>query len=147
MNVYVDGTFDLFHTGHLRFLEKAKSLGEKLIVGIISDENAATYKRKPVIPCIQRRQIVEALEIVDLVIEDCPFNIIESDFLDYYEIGTVVYGGDPSSKISGEDLGPWEPHYFSAIERGILRRVPYSADENSTTNIIKTIRSLNQVHW
>ena len=41
MTVFTKGTFDLIHAGHMRYLTKAKSLGDKLIVGVVSDESRA----------------------------------------------------------------------------------------------------------
>lgn len=66
--VFISGTWDLFHIGHLRILQKAKSLGDYLVVGVVTDEFAQTYKEKPVILYKQRREIVNGLECVDVVI-------------------------------------------------------------------------------
>ena len=49
MNIYIDGTFDLLHSGHYNFLEQAKKYGKKLIVGVISDKNVKSYKRYPIL--------------------------------------------------------------------------------------------------
>ena len=54
--VYCDGTFDLFHSGHIKFLETCKSFGDYLIVGIISDENVKSYKRYPVLKLKDRQK-------------------------------------------------------------------------------------------
>ena len=49
--VYIDGIFDLFHRGHLESLKQAKNIYEDcfLLVGVISDEEAKSYKREPII--------------------------------------------------------------------------------------------------
>jgi len=66
---YTTGVFDLFHIGHLRLLQKAKSRCDKLIVGVSTDELVGTYKNKrPVIPFEERIEIVSALRCVDEVI-------------------------------------------------------------------------------
>ena len=62
------GTFDLFHLGHLRILERAAALGDILIVGISSDE--LNYSKKKVYPTYSqqdRKEIVKALRCVDKV--------------------------------------------------------------------------------
>lgn len=65
---YTQGTYDLFHVGHLNLLENAKKQCEHLIVGINSDELVYMYKNKKVqIPEEQRARIVEALKVVDEV--------------------------------------------------------------------------------
>ena len=63
---YTQGTFDMFHIGHLNLLENAKKQCETLIVGVNSDELVRQYKKKtPVIPQNQRLRIVQAIRFVD----------------------------------------------------------------------------------
>jgi len=61
------GTFDLFHIGHLNLLRNLRSLGDKLIVGVSTDEFNALKGKKTVIPYEQRAAIVSALKYVDVV--------------------------------------------------------------------------------
>lgn len=66
---YAPGVFDLFHVGHLNLLRNAKSRCEYLIVGVLTDELVAYFKkRNPVIPYAQRAAIVSAIEYVDRVV-------------------------------------------------------------------------------
>jgi len=66
---YTQGTYDLFHIGHLNLLEHAKELCDFLIVGINSDELVKSYKNKNVHICAKdRARIVKALKVVDDVI-------------------------------------------------------------------------------
>ena len=66
---YTTGVFDLFHVGHLRLLNRAKSRCDRLIVGVSTDELVEEYKRKqPVIPFEERSEIVSALKCVDEVV-------------------------------------------------------------------------------
>jgi glycerol-3-phosphate cytidylyltransferase len=64
------GTFDLFHIGHLRILERARALGDRLVVGVSTDAFNAKKGKKSVIPFEHRRDIVAALRCVDLVIPE-----------------------------------------------------------------------------
>jgi glycerol-3-phosphate cytidylyltransferase len=60
------GTYDLFHIGHLKLLERASALGDYLVVGISTDKlNEAKKKRAPVYPQDDRRKIVSALRCVN----------------------------------------------------------------------------------
>ena len=66
---YTTGVFDLFHIGHLRLLQRAKSRCDRLIVGVSTDELVQSYKnKKPVIPFEERSEIVAALKCVDVVV-------------------------------------------------------------------------------
>lgn len=69
--VYTYGVFDLLHHGHLQELEKASKLGNKLIVGVFTDEVAANFKREPIIPQEQRRTLLAGLTCVsEAVLQD-----------------------------------------------------------------------------
>ena len=65
---YTCGVFDLFHVGHLNILKRAKSMCDRLIVGVSTDKCAQYKGRKPVIPYKQRAEIVRAIKYVDEVI-------------------------------------------------------------------------------
>jgi len=64
------GTYDLFHVGHLRLLERIKDIAEELIVAISTDEFNALKGKKCVIPFEDRKKIVAALKVVDHVIPE-----------------------------------------------------------------------------
>ena len=67
--VFANGCFDLFHVGHLRYLEGAAELGDVLVVAINSDRQARELKGedRPFIPENERAEIVAALKCVDFV--------------------------------------------------------------------------------
>ena len=67
--VFANGCFDVLHVGHVRYLAGARELGDLLVVGINSDEQVATQKGvgRPVLPEIERAEIVASLESVDYV--------------------------------------------------------------------------------
>lgn len=67
-SVVTFGTFDVFHVGHLRILERARALGDRLIVGVSSDALSMSKKgRAPVFPQDERMRLVAALRCVDAV--------------------------------------------------------------------------------
>ncbi|WP_297481036.1 adenylyltransferase/cytidyltransferase family protein [uncultured Photobacterium sp.] len=66
--VYVSGTFDLFHSNHLKMINYGRGLGSTLIVGVSTDELVDSYKKPPTIPFEERIAIVEGLKAPDVVI-------------------------------------------------------------------------------
>lgn len=65
---YTTGVFDLFHIGHLNLLRNAKSLCDKLVVGVTTDELVSYKNKRSVIPFEERLEIVRAIKYVDVVI-------------------------------------------------------------------------------
>ncbi len=103
--VFTNGCFDIIHAGHVDYLEKAKSLGDVLIVGLNSDESVRRIKGKdrPVNIQEHRKKVLEALKPVDLVVvfdEDTPERLIKQIKPD-----VLVKGGDWSiENIVGADF-------------------------------------------
>lgn len=136
--VYIDGIFDLFHRGHLESLKKAKSVSKDtyLIVGVISDELATSYKREPIITHSDRIEIIKALKIVDKVIENPPLEMT-SDFIKKYNIDLVVHG------FQNEEDWFKQMNFFKfLIEENKFKRIDYYQD-TSTTKIIEKIMNIN----
>jgi len=65
---YTSGVYDLFHVGHLNMLRNAKSLCDKLIVGVTTDELVNYKNKKAVIPFHERMEIVRHIKCVDAVV-------------------------------------------------------------------------------
>lgn len=68
--VFTNGCFDLLHVGHVRSLEQARSLGDRLIVGVNTDASVRRLKGEahPVVPGRQRAEVLAALACVDWVV-------------------------------------------------------------------------------
>jgi glycerol-3-phosphate cytidylyltransferase len=100
--VYIGGVWDVFHHGHLNILERCKALGGKLIVGVLTDDGAAAYKSRPLIPEAERLRIIKSLRIVDEAIpqhaqdptDDLRANDIKPDYLVHGDDWDFVPGGD-----------------------------------------------------
>lgn len=69
-SVITYGTFDMFHVGHLNLLEKLSELGDRLIVGVSTDEFNEGKGKKVLIPYEQRAKIVKSVRYVDQVIPE-----------------------------------------------------------------------------
>jgi glycerol-3-phosphate cytidylyltransferase len=65
---YTSGVFDLFHIGHLNLLKNSKSLCDKLIVGVTTDELVSYKNKQPVINHYERMEIVRNIKHVDVVV-------------------------------------------------------------------------------
>jgi glycerol-3-phosphate cytidylyltransferase len=87
------GTFDLLHVGHINLLRRAKALGDKLIVAISTDEFNAMKHKQAYYPFEQRKQILEAIRYVDLVIPEESWEQKVHD-VQQYNVDTFVMGHD-----------------------------------------------------
>ncbi|VDM52080.1 unnamed protein product [Angiostrongylus costaricensis] len=90
--VYVCGAFDLFHVGHLSFLEEAAKLGDYLIVGILTDQVVNEYKGKnyPIMSLHERVLSVLAFKPVNEVVIGAPYNITD-EFIDRFNISVCLF--------------------------------------------------------
>ncbi len=129
--VFTNGCFDLLHPGHVRYLQEARSLGDRLIVAVNGDATVARLKGegRPLTPLDERMEVLAALACVDYVVafeEETPFEIIEEIVPD-----VLVKGGD------------WTPDRIVGRERveregGKVLSLPY-APGYSTSGIIERI--------
>ena len=88
------GTFDLFHYGHVNILRRAKEYGDYLIVAISTDEfNWNEKHKKCYFTYEQRKQLVESVRYVDLVIPEETWEQ-KIDDVKKYQVDVVVMGGD-----------------------------------------------------
>lgn len=75
---YTTGVFDLFHIGHLKILQKAKSNCDFLIVGVSNDELVSYKYKKAIIPFSDRIEIVKNIKCVDMVVEQKSMDKMEA---------------------------------------------------------------------
>ncbi|MCO7135579.1 glycerol-3-phosphate cytidylyltransferase [Ligilactobacillus salivarius] len=93
------GTFDLLHYGHINLLRRAKMLGDYLIVALSTDEfNWHDKHKKTYFSYEQRKQLLESIRYVDLVIPEKNWNQKKSDMREYH-IDTFVMGDDWKGKF------------------------------------------------
>ena len=91
--VFTCGVFDLFHIGHLNLIKESKSYGDKLIVGINTDEFTLSYKNKrPVIPFEQRFEIIKSCKYVDLVVKAEEY--LPLKYIKEYGVNVITIGSD-----------------------------------------------------
>lgn len=122
------GTFDVFHYGHLRILQRARSMGDALVVGISTDAlNFSKKGRAPVFPQAERAAIVEALSCVDEVFFEESLEQ-KADYIREYNAAVLVMGADWQGKFD---------HLRELCEVVYLERTP----SISTTATIEKIRT------
>ena len=129
--VFTNGCFDLIHVGHIRYLEKGKSLGDVLIVGVNSDQSVRILKgpKRPILPEGERAEILSGLGCVDYITlfnEPTPLELISS-----LQPHILVKGGDWTKETTvGKEV----------VERsgGEVVIIPF-IEGSSTSNLIETI--------
>ncbi len=103
--VFTNGVFDLLHRGHVEYLEEARSLGDRLVVGVNSDASVRRLKGpgRPLVPQEDRLRVVAALACVDLAVvfdDDTPERLIRE-----VQPQVLVKGGDwPVERIVGREF-------------------------------------------
>ncbi|KAJ1853601.1 choline phosphate cytidylyltransferase [Coemansia sp. RSA 1822] len=134
--VYVDGAFDLFHTGHIEFLRRARELGDYLLVGVHDDQtvNAVKGGNFPVMNLQERVLGVLQCRYVDEVVIGAPYSITKDVLEDVYHVDAVAHGAsDQPLDIDGKDP------YALPKERGIYHEVDHPGLDLTTSAIINRI--------
>lgn len=133
---YTTGVFDLFHVGHVNVLRNAKSMCDRLIVGVTVDELVAYKNKKAVIPFEERVEIVRACKYVDLAVPQMTMDKL--DALDRYKFD-IMFVGDDWYKTD-----KWEEFDSDFTERGVkIVYFPYTKSTSSTL-INETLKKLRE---
>ncbi len=133
--IYTDGVFDLFHRGHIESFNQIKQMYPDchLIVGIINDKMATSYKREPIYNEEDRYCIIENIKAVDQIIKGSPL-IMDEDFINKYKIDIVVHGFSSSGDSIKQDE-------FFKIPKQLNKFVEIQYySKISTTDIINKIK-------
>lgn len=122
---YTTGVFDLFHIGHVNILRNAKSLCDRLIVGVSTD-NLVSYKnKKPVIPFEERIEIVRSCRYVDLAVPQ--YNMDKLDAHARYKFNMMFVGDDWYKTDKWQDIDN------KLNEKGVkIIYFPYTKNTSST---------------
>jgi glycerol-3-phosphate cytidylyltransferase len=123
------GTFDVFHVGHIRVLQRAAELGDRLVVGVSADAlNMAKKGRAPVYSQDERMEIVASLRVVDEVFVEESLEL-KRDYIVEHGADVLVMGDDWAGKFD------WVSDVCEVV---YLPRTP----SVSTTGLIEHIASL-----
>lgn len=132
---YTTGVYDLFHIGHVNMLKNAKSMCDRLIVGVTVDELVAYKNKKAVIPFSERIEIVSACRYVDLAVPQTSMNKIDAH--KRYKFHKMFVGDD------WYKTDKWDEYekQFEALDVEIIY-FPYTKNTSSTliNNTLKKLR-------
>lgn len=133
--LYIGGTFDLLHVGHINIFKRCKEIGF-VIVSVNTDDFVSRYKREPIIPFEQRIEMIRSCEYVDLVIENVGCEDSKPSILDSGATH-IVHGDDWTGEGLMKQMGITQEWLD---EHGIeMLYMPYTKSI-STTEIINKIR-------
>ena len=130
--VYMDGVFDLFHRGHVESINKCLKFGDELIIVVVRDKDAESYKRIPIINELDRAEIIKNLKVVNEVIFPAPLTMTKKFIVDN-KIDIIVH-----SFSNNRDFEIQKDFFKVPIDMGIFKKIDYY-DKVSTTDIIKRI--------
>ena len=122
---YTSGVYDLFHIGHLNLLKNAKSMCDKLVVGVTTDDLSLYKGKKPLVPYEDRIEIVRSIRFVDAV--------VPQDNMDKAEMckkisASILFVGDDWYKTS-----KWDTIEINLREIGVrVIYFPYTKGVSST---------------
>jgi len=139
------GTFDLFHIGHLKLLQRLKALGDKLIVAVSTDEFNEIKNKTTIIPFDQRAEIVANIKCVDLVIPEKDWEQKIED-IKKYDISVFAMGSDWHGKF--DFLNEFCDVIYLERTEGISSSKLKSTLKNfsvSKTEVIKAFEILEQL--
>lgn len=136
INVYVIGVFDLFHSGHVELLKRAKAMGNRLIVAINGDDMVASYKRLPYLNEEERLKVVKACKYVDEAFVIRQYD--NKDFIIKYDIHKIVHGDDWEEMSYMEQIRV-TPAFLKKHDCELVI-IPYT-EGISTSGLIKKIKA------
>ncbi|WP_331715491.1 adenylyltransferase/cytidyltransferase family protein [Tessaracoccus coleopterorum] len=123
---YVPGAWDRFHIGHLNILKRARQLCDRLVVGVVTDEELFTAKgHLPMVSLEERVQVVAAVGIVDAVVVD--FSTSKLDVWDRVRFDVLFKGDD----WMGTDKGNLLEQEMASVGASV-RYFPYTKHTSST---------------
>lgn len=133
------GTFDLLHYGHIRLLKRAKELGDYLIVAVSTDEFNAGKNKKSYHDYKTRKEMLEAIRYVDLVIPEETWEQ-KLDDVTKYDVDVVVMGGDWKGSDKFEYLNEYCDVVYLDRTEGIS-----TSQIKSELNLQLEIDNVNQI--
>ncbi len=133
--VFTNGCFDLLHVGHTRYLQAARQLGDRLVLGLNSDDSVRGLKgpSRPILPEDERAELLAALECVDYVL-----------VFDEPTADEAIKAVRPTLYVKGGDYDPERIPETPLVRAlgGEVKVLPF-VEGRSTTSLVSRIQSLS----
>lgn len=137
VRVMAQGVFDIIHMGHVHYLEKARELGDELVVVVASDKTVRARKHEPITPQEMRRDLVASLRCVDLAVVgsdgDDPYVTVKELKPDIIALGHDQEHDEQRIRLELQKRG---------IDAKVVRLDYYYHDLDGTRKIIQKILSM-----
>lgn len=140
------GTFDLFHIGHLNLLRRLRELGDRLVVGVSTDQFNLLKSKRPVIPFSNRIEIVRSIKYVDVAFAEERWDQKRDDIRTYR---ANVFGIGDDWKGKFDDLSDQVEVVYLPRTEGIstteMKRVLSAFDDSHVRELKRTLDSISQI--
>ena len=130
---------DLIHYGHIRFIKKAKELGDNLVVGLHSDETMQSYKRKPVMTFKERKELLESVKYIDEIIDNAPTNP-NGEYLKKLKIDFMAIPNNVDKQLINK-------LYKYPYENNMIKIINYTKEISTSIIIERVINEHNKEYF
>lgn len=137
--IYMDGCFDLMHSGHYNAIRQARGLGKVLVVGVHSDSEIARNKGPPVMNEQERYTMARSCKWVDIVIENAPYSPT-IELLNSLNCRYAAHGDDLSINESGDDC-------MAVLKRAGRCKIFKRTEGISTTQLVGKLLLMTRDAW
>ena len=138
VRTYIDGCFDIMHSGHYNAIRQAKALTDVLVVGVHSDAEILKHKGPPVMNNEERLATVRACKWVDEVVFDTPYDP-SLKLLDDLHCDFCVHGDDASTTADGRDA-------YEAVKTAGRMKIVKRTEGISTTDLVGRLLLMTKQH-
>ncbi len=134
VTVFTNGCFDLLHVGHLRYLQQARQLGDRLVVGVNSDASVRALKgpTRPIVTAVERAEMLAGLRCVDYVV-----------LFDDLTASSVITALKPAVYAKGGDYDVENLPEAPAVQAygGVIQLVPFVPGHSTSSILARAVET------
>ena len=101
--VFMDGCFDIVHSGHFNAIRQASKLGDQLYIGLCTDDEILLNKEVGLMGIEERSRLINACKWVNGIYKNVPY-VPQLDFLTTHKLDCIAHGDDPCFGLDGQDV-------------------------------------------